>query len=232
MIAVSLSWSAVSIVLALKLCRRPSEWPTSCITMCLIAWPTNSSGSSSLGCGLLLARLLRLCPSAYPWRLSVGGAGRRRRRCGVCRPGHVGHGDRRQGEIALDAGLELAEAPASRAPGSWRVAMRGSSGRRGRPRGPSGSGFCSRASTPSKCLPVGSGRSPSSMPGSGLITSPMASGAAWLLAARGRGAADQQGVRLFPVADEAGVEDDVAVDHLAGQGVGPHAGHGAADVSR
>ena len=36
-IVVSLSWSAVSIVLALKLCRRPSEWPTSCITMCLIA---------------------------------------------------------------------------------------------------------------------------------------------------------------------------------------------------
>ena len=32
-------------MLALKLCRRPSEWPTSCITTSLIAWPRNSSGS-------------------------------------------------------------------------------------------------------------------------------------------------------------------------------------------
>ena len=47
-------------VLALKLCRRPSEWPTSCMTISLIAWPTNSSGSSSLGCGFFLSASLGL----------------------------------------------------------------------------------------------------------------------------------------------------------------------------
>ena len=35
----------------------------------------------------------------------------------------------------------------------------------------------------------------------------------------------EQGVLLLPVPDEAGVEDDVAVDHLAGQRVGADAGH-------
>ena len=36
-IEVSLIWSGRSMTLALKLCRRPSEWPTSCITTSLMA---------------------------------------------------------------------------------------------------------------------------------------------------------------------------------------------------
>src|SRR5216683_1775059 len=46
---VSCSCSFLSMVLALKLCRRPRVWPTSCITTYLMAWPTISSGTFSPG---------------------------------------------------------------------------------------------------------------------------------------------------------------------------------------
>ena len=51
-----------------------------------------------------------------------------------------------------------------------------------------------------------------------------------LLAVLSGRAADQEGILLLPVPDEAGVEDNVAVDHLAGERIGPQARHGIAVV--
>ena len=72
----------------------------------------------------------------------------------------------------------------------------------------------------------------------GLITRPTASGRASLPVAErrrgptGRRRAGQEGVLLLPVPDPARVEDHVAVDHLAGQRVGPQARHGIGHVGR
>ena len=96
-IAVSWSSSAFSIVLALKLCRRPSEWPTSCITIFLIACPRNSSGSSSLGWGLFF--LGQSLPP--PWPVPHLGV---RPLSAIAMAATA--------EVALPARLKLAESPA------------------------------------------------------------------------------------------------------------------------
>ena len=203
MIAVSLSWSAVSIVLALKLCRRPSEWPTSCITISLIAWPMNSSGSSSLGSGFFVRPCPCLSLSLCPCRSWAARA-----------VGYVGQGDRGQAEVALEA-----RSGTGRSPGSPRQVL---------------------GQLPLEEVLIGrddlgdhlAGVSLESVQAEQSLGGRLAKAhlrgqdradhladgqrGRLRLAVRGGRAADQEGVLLLPVADEAGVEDDVAVDHLAG----------------
>ncbi len=134
-------------MLALKLCRRPSEWPTSCITISLIACPINSSGSSSLGSGFFFSTL-SLSFSSFFWSGFFV----------VCRLGTVvrlGHGDCGQAEVALQARLSTGKSPGfpgevlRELPGEGILIGGDDLGR------PSGSEFLSSASMPSKARASG-----------------------------------------------------------------------------
>ena len=181
--------------------------------MCLMAWPRNSSGSSGLGSGFFGA----VFSVSFP--LSAAG---------LSGPLAVGQGDRGQAEVALEAGLELAEAArtAGQVPGEF-------PGERARCRpgelGIIRAGFLLERIDAQQRFWLG--QAIAHLRGQDRADH-LADGQRrrLLLAAGSRRVPDQKGVLLLPVADEAGIEDDVAVDHLAGERVGPQARHRVAAV--
>ena len=191
-------------VLALKLCRRPSEWPTSCMTTSLIAWPRNSSGSLAPGRSCRPAAARAMAARLYSCSAHRAELARRR----TC-PGPCGDAARICKRTPL-RGHQFGSSPSCR---SCRAARRCAEPGSGNGKSVALLGGQHRADD------LADGQN-----GLGRVDCRPARA--------GTGVPDQERVFPLPIANPARIEDHVAIDHFAGERIGTEGGHGKGGAGR